>query len=108
MKSMDMTKPEDVIMRFVGFGLILQSTKLLTASYEIFEGQKCFMGTLSLKKDRRESFNLLSLSEKLTFGLLHIVFVLIKYLYVSVYYYFFPFVVIYIPMIKLTYLVKLS
>ena len=103
-----MTKPEDVIMRFVGFGLILQSTKLLTASYEIFEGQKCFMGTLSLKKDRRESFNLLSLSEKLTFGLLHIVFVLIKYLYVSVYYYFFPFVVIYIPMIKLTYLVKLS
>ena len=108
MKSMDMTKPEDVIMRFVGFGLILQSTKLLTASYEIFEGQKCFMGTLSLKKDRRESFNLLSLSEKLTFGLLHIVFVLIKYLYVSVYYYFFPFVVIYIPMIKLTYLVKLN
>jgi hypothetical protein len=108
MKSMDMTKPEDVIMRFVGFGLILQSTKLLTASYEIFEGQKCFMGTLSLKKDRRESFNLLSLSEKFTFGLLHIVFVLIKYLYVSVYYYFFPFVVIYIPMIKLTYLVKLN
>jgi hypothetical protein len=108
MKSMDMTKPEDVIMRFVGFGLILQSTKLLTASYEIFEGQKCFMGTLSLKKDRRESFNLLSLTEKLTFGLLHIVFVLIKYLYVSVYYYFFPFVVIYIPMIKLTYLVKLN
>ena len=103
-----MTKPEDVIMRFVGFGLILQSTKLLTASYEIFEGQKCFMGTLSLKKDRRESFNLLSLSEKFTFGLLHIVFVLIKYLYVSVYYYFFPFVVIYIPMIKLTYLVKLN
>jgi len=108
MKSMDMTKPEDVIMRFVGFGLILQSTKLLTASYEIFEGQKCFMGTLSLKKDRRESFNLLSLWEKFTFGLLHIVFVLIKYLYVSVYYYFFPFVVIYIPMIKLTYLVKLN
>ena len=108
MKSMDMKTPEDVIMRFVGFGLILQSTKLLTASYEIFEGQKCFMGTLSLKKDRRESFNLLSLSEKFTFGLLHIVFVLIKYLYVSVYYYFFPFVVIYIPMIKLTYLVKLS
>jgi hypothetical protein len=108
MKSMDMTKPEDVIMRFVGFGLILQSTKLLTASYEIFEGQKCFMSTLSLKKDRRESFNILSLSEKFTFGLLHIVFVLIKYLYVSVYYYFFPFVVIYIPMIKLTYLVKLS
>ena len=108
MKSMDMTKPEDVIMRFVGFGLILQSTKLLTASYEIFEGQKCFMGTLSLKKDRRESFNLLSLPEKFSFGLLHIVFVLIKYLYVSVYYYFFPFVVIYIPMIKLTYLVKLN
>lgn len=53
MKSLDMSKPEDVIMRFVGFGLILQSTKLLTASYEIFEGQKCFMGTLSQKKDRR-------------------------------------------------------
>ena len=108
MKSMDMTKPEDVIMRFVGFGLILQSTKLLTASYEIFEGQKCFMSTLSLKKDRRESFNLLSLGEKFSFGLLHIVFVFIKYIYVSVYYYFFPFVVIYIPMIKLTYLVKLN
>ena len=52
-----MSKPEDVIMRFVGFGLILQSTKLLTPSYEIFEGQKCFMGTLSQKKDRRQSFS---------------------------------------------------
>jgi hypothetical protein len=108
MKSIDMTKPEDVIVRYVGFGLILQSTKLLTASYEIFEGQKCFMGTLALKKNRRESFNQLTLGQKFTFGLLHFVYTIIKYLFVSVYYYFFPFVVIYIPMIKLTYLVKLT
>ena len=37
MKSLDQKKPQDVIVRFVGFGLILQVPKLMVPSIESFD-----------------------------------------------------------------------
>jgi len=53
-KSFDQKKPQDVIVRFVGFGLVLSVPKLLHPSMEGFEVPKA-VGKLVLKKSRKVS-----------------------------------------------------
>ena len=51
-KSLDQKKPTDVIVRFVGFALILNVPKLLVGSLESFD-IKGSVGKLTLKKSRK-------------------------------------------------------
>jgi hypothetical protein len=53
-KSLDQKKPQDVIVRFVGFGLVLSVPKLLHPSMDGFDVPKA-VGKLVLKKSRKTS-----------------------------------------------------
>jgi hypothetical protein len=101
LKSADQKKPQDVIAKFVGFGLILSIPKLLHGTMESFEVQQS-VGKLTLKKSRKEAV------AKQGGVALNLVYCLFKWFFVSFYYYFFPFVVIFVPLAKITYLYNLD
>lgn len=104
LKSSDQKKPADVIAKFVGFGLILSVPKLLHGSMESFEVPKS-VGKLTLKKSRKAAVAQGSIAAAWT---LNLVYCLFKWFFVSFYYYFFPFVVIFVPLAKITYLYNLD
>lgn len=107
LKSMDQKKPENVIVRFVGFGLILSVPKLLIGSMENFEIQKS-VGKLSLQRSRKQMAQEATTKALLPFSwLLNLIYCIYKWFFISLYYYFFPFVVIFAPILKLTYFARL-
>lgn len=107
-KSLDQKKPAAVIQRFVGFGLILNVPKLLIGSMEQFEVQKS-VGKLMLTKSRKAVFSEPGYWLKMPAGaLLHPIYWVCKRFYTGLYYYFFPFVMILIPMFKLTYFANIQ
>ena len=108
MKSFDQKKPQDVIVRFVGFGLVLSVPKLLHPAMEGFEVPKA-VGKLTLTKSRKQSLAESTNKKAMASGwLLNVVYCLFKWFFVSFYYYFFPFVVIFAPLFKITYLYNLD
>lgn len=108
MKSFDQKKPQDVIVRFVGFGLVLSVPKLLHPSMEGFEVPKA-VGKLVLNKSRKASVSAEVKGEGMSGRwLLNLVYCLFKWFFVSFYYYFFPMVVIFTPLFKITYLVDVQ
>lgn len=107
MKSFDQKKPQDVIVRFVGFGLVLSVPKLLHPSMEGFDVPKA-VGKLVLKKSRKVSMTSENRDSISARWALNLVYCLFKWFFVSFYYYFFPLVVIFAPLFKITYLVNLT
>jgi hypothetical protein len=106
LKSMDQKKPDQVIVRFVGFGLILNVPKLLIGSLESF-AIKGSVGKLELTRSRKQMAADPATKAQLPFSwLLNLVYCLYKWFFTSLYHYFFPFVVIFAPMLKLTYFSK--
>lgn len=106
LKSSDQKKPADVIAKFVGFGLILSVPKLLHGTMESFEIPKS-VGKLTLKKGRKAAVAQQQGGIALAWTL-NLVYCLFKWFFVSFYYYFFPFVVIFAPLAKITYLYNLD
>ena len=107
-KSLDQKKPSGVIQRFVGFALILNVPKLMISSMEVFEVQKS-VAKLMLLKGRKAAYSEAGYWMKMPAGaLLHPIYWLCKRFYTGLYFYFFPFVVILIPMFKLTYLANVQ
>lgn len=105
MKSISQSTPSEVISKFVGFALILSVPGLLHGSMEGFTVPSA-VGKLHLKKSRKA---VVSGQDGLTFGfVLNIVYCLFKWFFISFYYYFFPFVVIFVPLAKITYLYNLN
>lgn len=106
LKSMDQKKPDQVIVRFVGFGLILNVPSLLIGSLESFD-IKSSVGKLKLERSRKQMAHDPITKEKMPFStLLNLVYCLCKWFFSSLYHYFFPFVVIFGPALKLTYMSK--
>lgn len=106
LKSMDQKKPDQVIVRFVGFGLILNVPKLLIGSLESF-AIKGSVGKLKLERSRKQMAQDPATKARLPFHwLLNLIYCLYKWFFSSLYHYFFPFVVIFAPMLKLTYFSK--
>lgn len=104
LKSLDQAKPQDVITRFVGFALILNVPKLIIGSLEEFTIQKS-VSKLVLKKSRKEAKSEEGISKNMPFHCLYtMIYWLYKRFFTAFYFYFFPFVIIFIPMIELTYL----
>jgi hypothetical protein len=101
LKSSDQKKPQDVIAKFVGFGLILSIPKLLHGTMESFEVSSS-VGKLILKKSRKDAVS------KQGGVALNLIYCLFKWFFISFYYYFFPFVVIFVPLAKITYLYNLD
>jgi hypothetical protein len=107
-KSIDQKKPQDVITRFVGFGLVISVPKLLHPTMDGFDVPKA-VGKLVLTKSRKTSLTESTNKKEMASGwLLNLVYCLFKWFYVSFYYYFFPFVVILAPLFKITYLYNLD
>ena len=103
---MDQKKPDLVIVRFVGFGLILNVPKLLIGSLESFD-IKGSVGKLKLDRSRKQMAADPATKAQLPFSwLLNLVYCLYKWFFNCLYHYFFPFVVIFAPMLKLTYFSK--
>jgi len=108
MKSLDQKKPQDVIVRFVGFGLVLSVPKLLHPAMEGFEVPKA-VGSLVLTKSRKGALATSTNKKEMASGwVLNLVYCCFKWFFVSFYYYFFPFVVIFAPLFKITYLYNLE
>lgn len=107
LKSFDQKKPQDVIVRFVGFGLILSVPKLLHPSMEGFDVPKA-VGKLVLKKSRKASITGPQEGGMIARWAFNMVYCLFKWFFVGFYYYFFPFVVIFAPLFKITYLVNMT
>lgn len=64
------------------------------------------VGKLTLKKSRKTA---VSQQAGMTMGwILNVVYCLWKWFFISFYYYFFPFVVIFVPLAKITYLYNLN
>jgi hypothetical protein len=90
--------------KFAGFGLVVSIPKMLAGSMETFEVSKS-VGSLKLTRSRKKIAKWGSEDQKLVLGgLFNAVYGLYKWFFVSVYYYFFPFVVIFLPLFKLAYL----
>ena len=105
LKSSDQKTPQTVIAKFVGFGLILSVPGVLHGSMEGFEVSGS-VGKLTLKKSRKTA---VSQQGGMTMGwILNVVYCLWKWFFISFYYYFFPFVVIFVPLAKITYLYNLN
>jgi len=104
LKCLDHGKPADVITRFVAFGGLTAIPKALTGSMESFPVSKG-VSALTLKKSRKYVASQDTFREKLgLFGyVMNIVYCVMKWFYVSLYHYFFPFSCIVIPTIKLCY-----
>ena len=101
LKSLDQKAPKDVIVRFVGFALILNVPKLMIGSLESFEIQKS-VGKLTMKKGRKAAKADSGWSMKLPFGFLWTtIYWVYKRIYTGLYFYFFPFVIIFLPMVQL-------
>lgn len=108
LKSIDQKSPQNVIVRFVGFALILNVPKLMIGSLEDFEIQKS-VGKLVLNKGRKEAVSEDGFSSKLPGGpLFNFIYCVYKLFFKSLYFYFFPFVVIFIPLFQLTYLANVK
>lgn len=106
LKSMDQKKPDQVIVRFVGFGLILNVPKLLIGSLESFD-IKGSVGKLKLERSRKQVAADPATKARLPLSwLLNLIYCLYKWFFSSLYHYFFPFVVIFAPLLKLTYFSK--
>jgi hypothetical protein len=87
--------------KFAGFGLVGGIPKMLSGSMETFEASKS-VGTLKLTRSRKRISKLGNEDQKIVMGwLFNLVYSLIKWFFISVYYYFLPFVVIFIPLLKL-------
>jgi hypothetical protein len=107
LKSLDQKKPQDVIVRFVGFGLILSVPKLLHPSMEGWSVPSA-VGKLTLKKSRKAAMNGSQEGGMIGRQLFNMVYCMFKWFFVGFYYYFFPFVVIFAPLFKITYLVNMT
>jgi len=95
--------------RFVGFGLVLSVPKLLHPAMEWDHDVPKAVGTLKLKKSRKQSLAESTNKKEMAAGwLLNVVYCLFKWFFVSFYYYFFPFVVIFAPLFKITYLYNMN
>jgi len=106
LKSMDQTKPDQVIVRFVGFALILNVPSLLIGSLETFDIKKD-VGKLKLERSRKAMAQDQITKDKLPLsGLFHFIYCVFKWFFTSIYHYFFPFVVILVPVFNLTYFSK--
>jgi len=106
LKSMDQVKPDQVIVRFVGFGLILNVPSLLVGSIEGFN-IKGSVGKLKLERGRKQMAHDPAAKELLPLSsLFHLVYCVFKWFFSSLYHYFFPFVVIFAPILNLTYFSK--
>lgn len=108
LKSIDQKKPQDVIVRFVGFSLILNVPKLMIGSLEQFDIQKS-VSKLQLTKGRKEAVSEEGHSTRLPCApILNFIYCVWKLFFNSLYFYFFPFVVIFIPLFQLTYLANVK
>lgn len=107
LKSLDQVKPDQVIVRFVGFGLILQVPSILVGSIETFN-IKSSVGKLKIEKSRKQMAHDPVTKELLPLSpLFHLIYCLHKWYWSSLYHYFFPFVVIFGPVLNLTYFSKI-
>jgi hypothetical protein len=104
MKSFDHKKPQDVIVRFVGFELVLSVPKLLHPAMEGFEVPKA-VGSLVLTKSRKGALAISTNKKEMASGwVLNLVYCCFKWYFVSICYYFFPFVVIFALLFMITFL----
>lgn len=104
LKSMDQGAADKVIVRFVGFALILNVPKLLVDSMEGFD-IKGSVGKLKLERSRKQMAHDPVAKEKLPCSaLFNLTYCIYKWFFSSLYHYFFPFIVIFVPVLKLTYL----
>lgn len=97
MMSVDQRTPQAVIVKFVGFSLILNIPKLFDPSIEQGLEVKAAVGKLELRTSRKRLYH------KNT--LLNVIYCAWKWFYISIYFYFFPLLVIFLPLIKITYLI---
>lgn len=108
-KSLNHKKPKDVISKFVGFATVLAVPKIMISSMEQFEQQKCVKDPLKATKGRKMALSEPGYWMKLPIGaILHPIYWIFKRAFTGFYFYFFPFVVILIPMFKLTYLANVQ
>jgi hypothetical protein len=113
LKSLDQKKPQDVIVKFAGLGLILTVPKLIVPSMEDFVIQKA-VGKLTLTRSRKDMIKnqdkYISVeSQRLSCAwFFNVIYCIFKWFWHSFYFYFFPFVVVFLPLIKVTYLYKVN
>jgi hypothetical protein len=98
MKSVDQKSPQNVIVRFVGFSLIISTPKLLHPSIEKGLEVKAAVGRLELRNGRKSGLN--------NYALLNTIYCSWKWFYKSIYFYFFPLLVVFPPLIKITYILS--
>ena len=105
MKAAEQKTPTNVINKFLGFSLMLSIPKLLHGSMEFFEVSKS-VGKLTLKKSRKAM--LAQQDRPAIQWLLNFVYCIFKWFFISFYFYFFPFMVIFMQLVKITYMYKLQ
>jgi hypothetical protein len=104
-KCQDQKTPTNVISKFVGYSSILGIPSVLHGSMEGFQVTGS-VGKLILKKSRKTF-----VSQQGSMGvawLFNIIYCVCKWFFISFYYYFFPFLVIFFPLAKITYLYNLK
>ena len=107
-KNLQQKSATGVMFKFASFGLIAGIPKMLAGSMETFEASKS-VGTLKLTRSRKRIQKLGNEDQKIVCGwLFNPIYSIYKWFFVSVYYYFFPFVVIFLPLFKLAYLHQLE
>lgn len=108
LKNVQQKTPIGIISKFAGFAAVQAVPKLLISSLEQFEVQKT-VGKLKLERSRKRITQFGTDDQKIVLGgLWNFVYCTFKWYFISVHYYFFPFLVIFIPLFKLAYLYKLD
>lgn len=107
-KNIQQTTALGIMTKFASFGLVAGIPKMLAGSMETFEASKS-VGALKLTRSRKKIREYGNEDQKIAGGwLFNIVYGLMKWFFVAVYYYFFPFVIIFLPLFKLAYLHDLN
>lgn len=102
LKQFDQKSPKDVIVRFVGFALITSVPKLIVSTMDIGLDVQKSVGKLTLEESRKTT---IAKQDTIPFCFgLNLIYCFHKWFYVSFYYYFFPMIVIFAPLFKITYL----
>jgi len=104
LRIIDQSSPTGVITKFVGFALIVAVPKLIVGTIqEGLEVQKS-VGKLVLSESRKKA--IAGGIDMPAGSLLNLIYCCYKWFWVSCYFYFFPFLVILAPVIKVTYLYR--